>query len=174
MDLRARCAIVATSIALAGCGGSESGGAGDTERPLRQERLSPAEARYVEQLDALCREGDEIAARVKGEVDGLKRRLLPKAEMSERVVALLDESYVESDAIRDRIRALEPPSRKERFHQRYNELSDRLVALNKSGRDSIARGARGGDLLPLRRRANRVIRQRGALVADHGGFRYCG
>lgn len=165
MDIRARCALAAASLALAGCGGG--GPDGVAQRAPGQ----AAEANYVEQLDALCREGDEIAAGVSLEIDGLRRRRLPRAKLTGRIVELLDNSFIESNAIRARIRELEPPPSQERFHRRYNALSDRLVELNKSGRDAIAR--REG-LGPFRRKAKRVMKQRRALVADHGGLRDCG
>ena len=174
MDLKAGCGLAATVIALTGCGGSESGGAEDAAQQgsqPREDRLSPAEAKYVERLDALCKEGDEISDQVGDEIGRLRRRLLPKAEMSARVVELLDESYVGSNAIRERIRKLDPPPSEERFHRRYNEESDRLMALNKRGREAIARGE---DLFPFRSKAKRVTKRRHALVAEHGGFRYCG
>jgi len=179
MDLRAGCGLAATVVALTSCGGSEPGGAEDSARqgkPPRETRLSKAAAQYVERLDAACKESDENSERIRGEIGSLGRRLLPRAEASKQVVLLLDDSYRRSDRITERIRRLEAPPREERFHRRYLEYTDRLDAVNKKNRDTIARGAvdRGEDLSALRRKGRLVTKRRAALVADHGGFRYCG
>ncbi|MDQ3587240.1 MAG: hypothetical protein M3433_06055 [Actinomycetota bacterium] len=178
MGLKTGCGLAAAVVALAGCGGSESGPE-DVARPGSPppgERLSKAESRYVERLDALCKEGDELADRSRGEIGSAQGRPVPQAQINERVVKILDKSYVESDRVRSRMRRLEVPPGEQSFHRRYIGLSARLDAVNKTGRDAIARGAnpRGGDLGPQRRKFNLVRKQRAALVADHGGFRYCG
>lgn len=112
-----------------------------------------------------------MSARVRAEANRLKRRLLPKAETNRRVVKLLDKSYVESDKVRDRIRRVKGPPSEQGFRQRYLGLSGRLDELNKRGRDAIARG---DDLGPLRLKTNLLEKRRATLVAEHGGFRYCG
>ncbi len=103
----------------------------------------------------------------------------PEARLSKaqlKYVERLDQSYVESDRIRKRIGGIDPPPAEERFRRRYLAYFDRLDTLNKRARDAIARGEQllGHDFLSLRRNIRRVTKQRGALVADHGGFRYCG
>lgn len=73
----------ATVVVLTNCGGSESGGGEDSARqgkPPRETRLSKAEARYVERLDAACEESEENSDRMRGEIRRLGRRLLPRAE----------------------------------------------------------------------------------------------
>jgi len=179
MDLKAGSALAATLVALTGCGESESGGAEDGVRegsPPVEERLSKAEAMYVERLDAICRESNENSSRVEDQIDRVQRRLVPRTEMNKRVVEILNESYVKSDRVQSRIRKLKAPPGEERFRRRYLAYSQRFDALNKRSRDAIARGEnlRGDRYLALRRKARLVAKQRGALVTDHGGFRYCG
>lgn len=179
MELKAACGLAVTVVALTSCGGSESGGAEGAARegsPPPEARLSKAQVQYVERLDTACKEGDEVSNRVQGQMERLRRRPLPRSEMNKRVVELLDQSYVKSDRIRKRIGGIDPPPGEERFRRRYLAYSDRLDTLNKRARDAIARGEQllGDDFLSLRRKIRRVTKQRGALVADHGGFRYCG
>lgn len=179
MDAKAGSALAATLIALTSCGGGESGGAADAPRPgapAPEARLSKAQLRYVAQVDAACKEGDEISGRTRGQMGAVQGRGFSREEMNRRVAEILDKSFVESDRIRRRIRGIEAPPGEERFRRRYLEYSERLDALNKRAMSAIARDEdlRGDDYLSLRREARRVTKQRGALVADHGGFRYCG
>ena len=72
-------------MALAGCGGSDSGGAEDAARqgsPPPEERFSRAQARYVERLDAACKQGNEISDGVTATINGLRRRPVPRAVMT--------------------------------------------------------------------------------------------
>ncbi len=72
-------------IALAGCGGSDSGGAEDAARqgsPPPEERFSRAQARYVERLDTACKQGDEISDGITATINALRRRLAPRAVMT--------------------------------------------------------------------------------------------
>ncbi|MDQ3719493.1 MAG: hypothetical protein M3350_01700 [Actinomycetota bacterium] len=71
MDVKAGCGLATTVIALTSCGGSESGDAEDAARqgaPPPEARLSKAQVKYVERLDAACKEGDEISRRIEGQI----------------------------------------------------------------------------------------------------------
>ena len=73
-------------MALAGCGGSDSVGAGDAARqegsPPPEERFSRAQARYVERLDTACKQGDEISDGITATINALRRRPVPRAVMT--------------------------------------------------------------------------------------------
>jgi hypothetical protein len=165
-----RCVVALAGFGLlAGCGDDGSPSGITAERPAETAtQPERPQARYLAELDALCKRSAEEVGALREGVGAAQR-----AMDYDRMVTLLEHAISLAEQDYRTVAALDVPPSERDFIAAYLGYFRRTTELSKA----VARAVRRRDFDASQRLSNearRVADERDALLNGHGGFRYCG